>query len=101
MNPSPVGSQPQKLEQKYEERLKALESRNAHLEREIALLRDRNYQLQKENDELKLIQEQSETVLDLDDGSEHSSLEVNNSKTENMFDNPLFEHMANMNQSGW
>ena len=103
MTPSP-GSQPQELEQKYERRLKALESRNSDLEREIALLRERNDQLQRENDKLKRMQEQNGTLQDLDaDSEDSSSLHENKSKSENMFDNPLFEHMANMNQSesGW
>ena len=83
---------------KFEARVRELETMNATLEREVATLRDSNHALQKENEELKRSQKMVASGGDPDEYPDDVSPPASPpAKQESMFDNPLFQHMANMN----
>ena len=96
-------------QQKLEERLELLEAKNAFLERENATLRERNDSLQRENEQLRRDQPATNYSVNVTlqpnttaAPSEPPREVLSTSKEQsNMFDNPLFQHMAQLNKPGW
>lgn len=76
-----------------EDRLRILEAKNADLECENAILREKTKALEQENEDLKNGTGRQRTVT----STTTSFFEDDETRTD-LFVNPLFEHMANMNK---